>query len=66
MRLRGRRLGASVFLVLGLGCLGFGYLGVGCTTRPVTSKPPSSKAVVTGSLSDVMITKVDLLFAIDN
>ena len=58
MRYRGRRYGAGV-------CLAFVF-AAGCMTRPVAPSTPTTKAVVTGSLSDAMITKVDLLFAIDN
>ena len=40
--------------------------GWACTTRPVTTNAPTTKTVVQIPLTEARITKVDLLFAIDN
>jgi hypothetical protein len=38
----------------------------GCITRPATSQPPTTKSIVQIPLTETKISKVDLLFAIDN
>src|SRR5262245_6050540 len=48
---------------LALVCAAF---GLHCTNRPVSSQPPSTKTLVEIPLTQGTVSKVDLLFAIDN
>ena len=54
----------SLFLVA-TGLVG-SMVAPGCVSRPVATGAPSTKDLVTNTLSQQAIDKVDLLFAIDN
>ncbi len=46
--------------------LTFGAAGAGCLARPVGKQPPTTKVNFTQTLQQQSVTKVDILFAIDN
>jgi hypothetical protein len=46
--------------------LALGAAGAGCLSRPVGKQPPTTKVNFTSALQQQSVTKVDLLFAIDN
>jgi len=45
---------------------GLGALGAGCLSRPVETQPPNLKTNFTIAINTTAITKIDLLFDIDN